>query len=60
MVGDLAGNRLRWLVARRVSRRTSKGRYIDMRDIVARSFMLAGFTPHLTHGLDPGVVYHGT
>ena len=33
---------------------------IDMRDMVAMSILLAGFTPYLTHGLNPDVVYRGT
>ncbi len=39
---------------------TSALRAIDMRDMVALSILLAGFTPYLTHGLDPDVVYRGT
>ena len=35
-------------------------RSIDMRDMVAMSILLAGFTPYLTHGLNPEVVYRGT
>ena len=35
-------------------------RDIDMRDMVAMSILLAGFTPYLTHGLNPDVVYRGT
>lgn len=35
-------------------------RDIDMRDMVAMSILLAGFTPYLTHGLNPDVVYQGT
>ena len=35
-------------------------RDIDMRDMVAMSILFAGFTPYLTHGLDPDVVYQGT
>ena len=35
-------------------------RAIDMRDMVAMSILLAGFTPYLTHGLNPDVVYRGT
>ena len=35
-------------------------RAVDMRDMVAMSILLAGFTPYLTHGLDPNVVYRGT
>lgn len=35
-------------------------RAVDMRDMVAMSILLAGFTPYLTHGLNPDVVYRGT
>ena len=35
-------------------------RAIDMRDMVAMSILLAGFTPYLTHGLNPDVVYRRT
>lgn len=40
----------------------STGRKCDigMRDMVAMSILLAGFTPYLTHGLNPDVVYWGT
>lgn len=39
---------------------TGMARNIDMRDMVAMSILLAGFTPYLAHGLDPDVVYRGT
>ena len=39
---------------------TGMKRDINMRDMVARSILLAGFTPYLTHGLNPDVVYRGT
>ena len=39
---------------------TSALRAVDMRDMVAMSILLAGFTPYLTHGLNPDVVYRGT
>ena len=39
---------------------TGMERDIDMRDMVAMSILLAGFTPYLTHGLDPDIVYRGT
>ena len=39
---------------------TGMKRDIDMRDMVAMSTLLAGFTPYLTHGLNPDVVYRGT
>ena len=35
-------------------------RAVDMRDMVAMSILLVGFTPYLTHGLNPDVVYRGT
>ena len=35
-------------------------RPVDMRDLVAMTVLLAGFTPYLTHGLNPDVVYRGT
>ncbi len=35
-------------------------RAVDMRDMVAMSILLVGFTPYLTHGLNPDVVYWGT
>lgn len=35
-------------------------RAVDMRDMVAMSILLAGFTPYLSSGLDPDVVYRGT
>ncbi len=35
-------------------------RNIDMRDMVAMSILLAGFTPYLAHGLNPDAVYRGT
>ena len=35
-------------------------RPVDMRDMVAMSILLVGFTPYLTHGLNPDVVYRGT
>ena len=35
-------------------------RALDMRDMVAMSILLVGFTPYLTHGLNPDVVYRGT
>ena len=35
-------------------------RAVDMRDMVAVSILLAGFTPYLTHGINPDVVYRGT
>ena len=31
-----------------------------MRDMVAMSILLVGFTPYLAHGLDSDVVYRGT
>jgi hypothetical protein len=34
-------------------------RAIDMRDMVAMSILLAGFTPYLTDQLDPDVVFRG-
>ena len=39
---------------------TSALRALDMRDMVAMSILLAGFTPYLTHGLNLDVVYWGT
>lgn len=39
---------------------TGMERDIDMRDMVAMSILLAGFTPYLTHRLNPDVVYQGT
>lgn len=39
---------------------TGMERDINMRDMVAMSILLAGFTPYLTHGLNPDVVYRGT
>ena len=38
---------------------TSALRTVDMRDMVAMSILLAGFTPYLTHGLNPDIVYRG-
>ena len=35
-------------------------RTIDMRDMVAMSILLAGFTPYIGDGLDPDAVYRGT
>ncbi len=35
-------------------------RAVDMRDMVAMSVLLVGFTPYLAHGLDPDAVYRGT
>ena len=35
-------------------------RAVDMRDMVAMSVLLVGFTPYLAHGLDPDIVYRGT
>lgn len=35
-------------------------RDIEMRDLVAVSVVLAGFTPYLTDMVDPGIVYRGT
>ena len=35
-------------------------RAVDMRDMVAMSILLVGFTPYLTHGLNPDIVYRGT
>ena len=35
-------------------------RAVDMRDMVAMSILLVGFTPYLTNGLNPDVVYRGT
>lgn len=35
-------------------------RNIDMRDMVAMSILLVGFTPYLTRGLNPNIVYRGT
>ena len=35
-------------------------RAVDMRDMVAMSIVLAGFTPYLTHGLNPDDVYRRT
>ena len=40
--------------------RASVLRAVDMRDMVAMSILLAGFTPYLTHGLNPDVVYRRT
>ena len=37
-----------------------KLRDIEMRDMVAMSILLTGFTPYLTHGLNPDVVYRRT
>ena len=34
-------------------------RAVDMRDMVAMSILLVGFTPYLAHGLNPDVVYRG-
>ena len=34
-------------------------RPVDMRDMVAMTILLAGFTPYLTHGLNFDVVYRG-
>jgi hypothetical protein len=34
-------------------------RAVDMRDMVAMSILLAGFTPYLSHALDADVVYRG-
>ena len=34
-------------------------RAVDMRDMVAMSILLAGFTPYLSNGLDADVVYRG-
>jgi hypothetical protein len=34
-------------------------RTVDMRDMVAMSILLAGFTPYLTSGLNPERVYRG-
>lgn len=34
-------------------------RVVDMRDLVAMSILLAGFTPYLSNGLNPDVVYRG-
>jgi hypothetical protein len=34
-------------------------RAVDMRDLVAVSILLAGFTPYLSYGLDADVVYRG-
>jgi hypothetical protein len=34
-------------------------RAVDMRDLVAMSILLAGFTPYLSNGLDADVVYRG-
>lgn len=34
-------------------------RAVDMRDMVAMSILLAGFTPYLIHGLNPDTVYRG-
>jgi hypothetical protein len=34
-------------------------RAVDMRDLVAMSILLAGFTPYLSNGLDPDVMYRG-
>ena len=35
-------------------------RAVDMRDMIAMSILLTGFTPYLAHGLNPDVVYRGT
>jgi hypothetical protein len=35
-------------------------RAVDMREMVAMSILLAGFTPYLSSGLDAGAVYRGT
>jgi len=37
----------------------SARRDIDMRDMVAISILLAGFTPYLSHQVDSNVVYRG-
>lgn len=34
-------------------------RAVDMRDLVAMSILLAGFTPYLSNALDADVVYRG-
>lgn len=34
-------------------------RAVDMRDMVAMSILLVGFTPYLSNGLDPDLVYRG-
>jgi hypothetical protein len=34
-------------------------RVIDMRDLVAMSILLAGFTPYLSDQLDANIVYRG-
>ena len=34
-------------------------RAVDMRDMVAMLIVLVGFTPYITHGLNPDVVYRG-
>jgi hypothetical protein len=35
-------------------------RAVDMRDMVAMSILLAGFTPYLSNGFNPELVYRGT
>ena len=35
-------------------------RKVDMRDMVAVSILLAGFTPYLAHGINPDIVYRRT
>jgi hypothetical protein len=35
-------------------------RALEMRDLIAMSILLAGFTPYLTDLLDPDVVYRGS
>ena len=35
-------------------------RDIDMRDMVAISVLLAGFTPYLSHQVDSNIVYRGS
>ena len=35
-------------------------RAVDMRDMVAMSILLVGFTPYLAHGLNPDVIFRGT
>ena len=34
-------------------------RAVDMRDMVAMSILLAGFTPYLSSALDADIVYRG-
>lgn len=58
-IKDLYGFALDYPGIRHGGTPASALRAVDMRDMVAMSILLAGFTPYLSNGLDPELMYRG-